>query len=455
MPKAKITFAGGTGGPTGANFLFETTNKKILIDCGLTQGDESAEALNREPFSYDPTTIDALFVTHAHIDHIGRIPYLVKNGFKGKIYSTPPTLDLVEPMLDDALSVMIHEEKKRGSEPLYDAVDIRQALSLWNAVDYRKEIHVSDDLTIVFHDAGHVLGSAMVEIRYGKKKMLFTGDLGNSPSSLLRDTEFVPDIDYLLMESVYGDREHEQKDERRNLLEGVMNESIKKKGVLLIPVFSLERTQDLLFEINELVEGGKVPEVPVFLDSPLGIKITEIYKKNEKYFNASAQAIIHGGDDIFKFPKLHFTLDVEDSKAILGVHPPKIILAGSGMSNGGRILHHEKQYLSDPKNTLLFVGYQAVGTPGRFLENGEKKVRIMGEEINVRANIVTISGYSAHRDSNGLFDFVDDMKDTVKKVFVVMGEPKAATFFSQRIHEYLGLEAMVPRLGESTELEFG
>ncbi|MCK9351177.1 MAG: MBL fold metallo-hydrolase [Candidatus Paceibacterota bacterium] len=452
--KAKLTFAGGTGGPTGANFLFETSDKKILIDCGLTQGDESAEDLNREMFPFDPGAIDILFVTHAHIDHIGRIPFLIKNGFRGKIYSTPPTRDLAEPMLDDTLSLMIHEERKKGTEPLYDAVDIRQALSLWTGIEYRKEIPVSDDLSVVFHDAGHVLGSAMIEVRYGKKKMLFTGDLGNSPSSILRDTEYVPDIDYVLMESVYGDREHEHRDERRDLLEDVVKESVKKKGVLLIPVFSLERTQDILFEINELVESGKIPAVPVFLDSPLGIKITEIYKKNKKYFNASAQAIIQGGDDIFQFPKLHFTADVEDSKAIRGVHPPKIILAGSGMSNGGRILHHEKEYLSDPKTTLLFVGYQAVGTPGRLLENGEKTVRIMGEEIKVRAHTATIHGYSAHRDMNGLFDFVDQMSDTVQKVFVVMGEPKAATFLSQRIHDYLGLDAVVPRLGESIELEF-
>jgi len=452
--KAKLTFAGGTGGPTGANFLFEMAEKKILIDCGLTQGGEEEEAMNHVPFVYDPTSIDALFVTHAHIDHIGRIPFLVKSGFHGKIYSTFSTRDLVEPMFADTLSLMDHEQKKKGMEPLYDAVDVRQALSLWVPVDYRQEVKFSDDCTIVFHDAGHVLGSAMIEVRYGKKKMLFTGDLGNSPSPLLRDTEFVPDIDYLLMESVYGDREHEQKEERRNILADIIKTAVKKKGILLIPVFSLERTQDILFEINELVEGGELPNVPVFLDSPLGIKITEIYKQNEKYFNAAAQAVIRGGDDIFQFPKLHFTAKVEDSKAIREVHPPKIIMAGSGMSNGGRILYHEKAYLSDPKTTLLFVGYQAVGTPGRLLENGEKKVRIMGEEIHVRANIVTIHGYSAHRDTNGLFDFVDDMKDTVKKVFVVMGEPKAATFLSQRIHDYLGLNAVVPRLGESVELEF-
>jgi len=224
--------------------------------------------------------------------------------------------------------------------------------------------------------------------------------------------------------------------------------------VLVIPSFSLERTQVLLFEINDLVENKRIAEVPVFLDSPLGIKITEVYKKYESYFNAGTQAIIKSGDDIFKFPRLKFTENVQDSKAIRSIPPPKIVIAGSGMSNGGRILHHEKDYLPDKKNTLLFIGYQAVGTTGRLLEEGEKKVKIYGEEITVNARIVSISGYSAHRDTNGLFDFVEAMKDDLQKVFVVMGEPKASSFLSQRIHDYLGLKAFVPKKGESVELEF-
>ena len=470
MKKAKLTFAGGAGGPTGANFLFETidgsaslttgssasltTGKKILIDCGLTQGGEHDDELNREPFAYDPASIDALFVTHAHLDHIGRIPILVKNGFRGRIYSTPPTRDIVELTFADALSIMDHEARQKQTEPLYNAEDVRETLSLWEGVKYGQKISVADDLNIVLHDAGHVLGSAMVEVSYGAKKMLFTGDLGNSPSPLLRDTEYVPGIDYLLMESVYGDREHEKKEERRNYLEESIKKTINDKGVLIIPVFSLERTQVLLFEINELVEHGRINEIPVFLDSPLGIKITEVYKKYESYFNANAQAIIKSGDDVFKFPRLRFTRDAMESKSIHAIPPPKIVIAGSGMSNGGRILHHEKDYLPNPKNTLLIIGYQAVGTPGRLLEEGEKKVRIYGEEVTVNAHVVSISGYSAHRDTNGLLEFVEAMKDDVKKVFVVMGEPKASSFLSQRIHDYLGLKAFVPKRGESVELEF-
>ncbi|MCX6739024.1 MAG: MBL fold metallo-hydrolase [Candidatus Parcubacteria bacterium] len=468
--KAKITFVGGAGGPTGSNFLFETadgsaplttgssapltTGKKILIDCGMTQGGEEDEATNKLPFSYDPVSIDALFVTHAHLDHIGRIPFLVKNGFRGKIYSTPPTRDIVELTFADELSIMGHDAQKKQTEPLYEREDVVKALSLWETADYGEHINVSEDLNIVLHDDGHVLGSAMVEVKYGAKKMLFTGDLGNSPSPLLRDTEYVKGIDYLLMESVYGDREHEDINERRNLLEDAIKKTIQDKGVLMIPIFSLERTQVLLFEINDLVEHGKIAEIPVFLDSPLGIKITEVYKKYKSYFNASALAVIKGGDDIFKFPRLKFTEDVQDSKAIHSVPPPKIVIAGSGMSSGGRILHHEKDYLPNPNNTLLLIGYQAVGTPGRLIQDGQKQVKIYGEMVNINARIVVINGYSAHRDTNGLLEFVEAMKDDVQKVFVVMGEPKAATFLSQRIHDYLGLKAFVPKRGESVELEF-
>jgi metallo-beta-lactamase family protein len=253
---------------------------------------------------------------------------------------------------------------------------------------------------------------------------------------------------------VYGDRTHEKREERQQLLQNAIEETIKRKGVLLVPAFSLERTQEILFEINDMVEHNRIPEVPVFLDSPLAIKATAVYKKYESYFNTDTQAIIKSGDDVFKFPMLKFTEDAEDSKKILHVHSPKVIIAGSGMSNGGRILHHEKNYLSDPNTTLLLIGYQAVGTPGRLMQEGAKSVRIMGEQVELRARIVNIHGYSGHRDTNGLFEFVESMKDKVQKVFVVMGEPKASSFLAQRLHDYLGLNAVVPKRGESVELGF-
>lgn len=454
MKKAKLTFAGGTGGPTGSNFLFEAEGKKILVDCGLVQGGKMSEDQNREPFEYDPASIDLLFITHAHLDHVGRIPFLVKSGFRGKIYSTLPTKDLAGLMMEDGFHLMEKEAKHENKEPLYGPEDIKEALLLWDTLPYHQEMPIADSLSVRLLDAGHILGSTMYEFTYNSKKILFSGDLGNSPAPLLKDTEYVADIDYLLIESVYGDRVHEKREERQQLLEDVIEDTIKKKGVLLIPAFSLERTQELLFEMNDLVEHNRIPETPVFLDSPLAIKATAVYKKYENYFNTDAQAIIKSGDDVFRFPMLKFTEDAEDSKAILNVHPPKVIMAGSGMSNGGRILHHEKNYLSDPNNTLLLVGYQAVGTPGRLMQEGAKSVRIMGEEIQLRARVVNIHGYSAHRDTNGLFDFVEFMKGKVQKVFVVMGEPKASAFLAQRLRDYLGLNTFVPKRGESVELEF-
>jgi len=454
MKTGKLTFAGGAGGPTGSNFLFEVGGKKILVDCGLEQGGKFAEDANREPFVYDPASIDVLFVTHAHLDHLGRIPFLVKNGFHGKIYSSPPTHELAEPMYEDGVSLLAHEAKHEGKEPLYSAEDAKQALSLWSSFEYEKEFSVSDEITAVLHDAGHILGSAMIELRYGNKKILFTGDLGNSPSLLLPDTKSVQGINYLVMESVYGDRLHADKGRRTEMLLNAITETIRKKGVLLIPLFSLERTQDILFEINELVEHKQIPEIPVFLDSPLAIKITKIYERNERYFNENAKKLIVSGDTLFAFPKLKLTSTVEESKAIKSSPSPKIILAGSGMSNGGRIIYHERDYLPGMNNALLLVGYQAVGTMGRSLIEGAKKIKIYGEEFAVNASVVGIDGYSAHRDRDGLVNFVEKMHEGLEKVFVVMGEPKASMFLSQRLRDYVGVPSVVPKQGESVELNF-
>src|SRR3989344_5790624 len=292
----------------------------------------------------------------------------------------------------------------------------------------------------------------MIEFTHQGKKNVFTGDLGNSPAPLLRDTETITDADYLIMEAVYGDRNHEAKNERKSKLEDVIEDTISRGGVLMIPAFSLERTQDLLFEFNELIENNRIPKVPVFLDSPLAIKLTEVYRKNEEYFNKETKHEIRTGDDIFKFPMLTFTLNSKDSMAIKDVKNPKVIIAGGGMSNGGRILHHERNYLPDPKSTLLLVGYQAVGTIGRALAEGAKEVTVKGERIPVRARVVVIEGYSAHKDSDALFHFVENTADSVKKVFLVHGELKSLLFFAQKVRDYLGVNAVVPEEGAQIEL---
>jgi metallo-beta-lactamase family protein len=329
-------------------------------------------------------------------------------------------------------------------------------MTLWKSVDYHQPLFFGEGdekVTVVFRDAGHVLGSSMIEFAYGSKKVVFTGDLGNSPAPLLRDTEVLTDTDYLLMESVYGDRNHEDRSERDEKLREIILRSVARGGTLMIPAFSLERTQDLLFVLNEMVEHGKIPRVPVYLDSPLAIDITAVYKKYEKIFNHDTQSIIKSGDDIFKFPGLIMTPDTEQSKAINHAPSPKIIIAGSGMMNGGRIVHHAKNYLGDPKNTILLVGYQAIGTPGRLIDEGMKDIMFFGEKVKVRASVEKIFGYSAHKDSDHLAAMVEPLVGKVKEVFIILGEPKSSFFLAQKISDHYGVNVSVPERGDKVVLD--
>lgn len=447
----KITFCGGTGSVTGANFLFEVEGKKILVDCGLTQGMKIADDINWDPFPYSPEEIDILFITHAHVDHIGRIPKLIHEGFRGKIYSTTPTRALALPMLEDTMGILSKNTELHLDE-IYTPENIKTAFSLWQGFEYHNSINIVDDLEATFLNAGHILGSAMILFTHNGKKILFTGDLGNSPSPILPDTEKVADVDYLIMESVYGDRNHESRDDRRKFLEETIEDNYKRKGTLVIPTFSLERSQELLFELNNLVENNRIPVMPIFLDSPLAIHLTEIFKQYKNYFNTAAQKAMSEDKHLFDFPGLHSTLKSEESKMIANVPNPKIVIAGSGMSTGGRVVHHERHYLPDPNNTLLLTGYQSAGSPGRLIQEGLKTVRITGENVVVRAHIVTISGYSGHKDSDGLLNFVEEMQDSLKKVFVVMGEPKSAMFLVQKLRDNLGINASAPEAGESVDI---
>lgn len=450
---AAITFYGGAETVTGANFLLEgileeKEKLRLLVDCGMEQGNKFCKDCNFEKFPYAPDEIDVLIVTHAHMDHVGRIPQLVRLGFKGVIYSTDATKVLSEIMLEDAQHILAIEAKRAKKEPLYGSKDVKSALNLWNGLEYHTQTKLPHGFSFTLRDAGHVLGSAIVEVTHGNKKIVFSGDLGNSPSPLLRDSEVITDADYLIVESVYGDRNHEQVIDRQVMLKEVIEETIKNEGVLLIPAFSIERTQVLLYELNEMIEGGTLPHISVYLDSPLAIRVTEIYKRFTKHFNESIQKQIQEGDNIFDFPKLKFTERRSDSEKIASEPSPKVIIAGSGMSHGGRIIDHEKKYLSSRKNTLLFIGFQAAGSLGRKIQDGLKKIRIEDKDIEIRANIRTISGYSAHKDMDGLVEFVDGMAENVQKVFVTMGEPKSSLFLAQRLREYLGVTAVVPKRNE-------
>ncbi len=466
--KPSIKFCTGVGTVTGANFLLETSGgTKVLVDCGLVQGERVAEEVNREPFPYDVSTIAALFITHAHLDHVGRIPKLVRDGYRGPIYSTPQTKELAELVLDDAVGILTKEAEQDGLEPLYFQADVDMVFPLWKTIGYHQAFKLNDDVSVYLKDAGHILGSSMIEFslkqgmgddRDGEMmKVLFTGDLGNSPAPLLRDTEEVGDVDYLVMESVYGDRNHDDKEGRTNKFKKIIDETMVRGGTLVIPAFSIDRTQILLYELNNMVEEGKIRSIPVFVDSPLATKATEVYAENTNLFNLHVQAQIAKGDDIFRFPRLEYTVSQNDSKDIERMKGAKIILAGSGMSIGGRVIGHEAHYLPDEKSTILLVGYQTTGSLGRHLADGAKKVHIRSEQIIVRAHIETLYGYSAHKDSDHLVDFVStagdkEGKTRLKEIFVVMGEPGASMHLAQRINDELGVKAVVPERGSSIQI---
>ncbi len=468
MTSSRITFYGGAGTVTGANFLLEINEsgrtQKILIDCGILQ-ERGAREFNMK-FDYDPSDIDIVIVTHAHADHSGRVPKLVRDGFRGVIYSTDATKRLSAIMFEDALKIMGVNENLYGYDALYNDADAEKALSLWQTKDYYEPFTLGDTV-VNFLDAGHILGSAMIElkkIRDGRdRKIVFTGDVGNSPAPLLRDTDKLVDVNFLIMESVYGNRNHEDKSDRVNKLAKSVFRAVKKGGTLLIPAFSIQRTQIIIYELNKLVESGKVPQVPVFLDSPLALKVMEVYRDNTHLFNDRVKKEINEGDDIFSFPNFVEVCDKSESDLIPKIGGAKIIIAGSGMSAGGRILMHEKTFLGDKNNEILFVGYQAVGTLGRQIQDGNKEVFIptldgkggvIYEKVHVKAKVSTIRGFSAHKDGDNLVKMVEDTSNSLEKVFVTMGEPSASLHMAQRLRDNFDIDAIVPNRMDTFEIDF-
>lgn len=450
----KLTFYGGAQSVTGANYLLESGDSKILIDCGLHQGGHVVEQDNYKKFEYDTSSIDALFVTHAHIDHTGRIPKLYKEGFRGKIFSTSPTKEFAEELLRDSQDILQREAKRDGKEMLYSDDHIDGAMNLWKGLGYHQEVVVKD-FKVQLYDAGHILGSAIVVVEAEGKRVVFSGDLGNSPAPMIKDIEKLDKADYVLIETVYGGRVHEDRMERRHILEDVIEETVKRGGTLMIPAFAMERTQELLYELNGLVENGRIPEVPIFLDSPLAIKLTKIYSKytsDTKYMDPESVKLVKKGDALFHFPGLKYTLKTEDSRKIKDTPAPKIIIAGSGMSNGGRIVRHEADYLPDPNSTLLIIGYQAEGSLGRRLIDGDKEVRIDGRQVQVNAQIKAIGGYSSHADQNGLVRWLTPLKDSVKKVYLTQGELDEMEPFKHLVRDQLAISAEIPNPGDSVEL---
>jgi len=446
----KLTFCGGVKSVTGANYLLENKSTKFLVECGLYQGEKFCEKENYNPFPYDPKEIKAIFITHAHLDHIGRLPQLVRQGFRGKIYSTPPTKDLALFILLDAAHLFLEQTEE---PPLYFKEDVLKTMELWETIDYHQPLKMQG-VSFEFISAGHILGSASLIVSWEDKRLIFSGDLGNIFSPFIVPKEFPSFANYVVLESTYGDRKHQNVKNRQEVLLKYIQDVVENKSVLLIPAFALERTQELIFDLNYLVEHILKTNIRVFVDSPLAFQILEVYKKyvfNSLYFKEEVINIQKNGDDIFNFKGLRIIKSLEESREIFEVRPPKIIISAAGMSNGGRVLLHEIEYLSNPQNILLIVGYQTPNSLGGRLLKGEKLVEILGQEIKVRAKINFFDGYSAHADQEELIHWLSEIKGT-QKVFVVQGEPQSSLSLEEKIQSQLQLPAVLPSLNESVIL---
>lgn len=450
----KLTFCGASHEVTGSCYLLETEGQKIVIDCGMFQGSDFSEGKNYDAFPFDSKEVKAVLVTHAHLDHVGRLPKLVKEGFGGKIYGTKGTLELAALVLADAWHVMSYENQKFGTPLLYSEQDMANAIALFHGVDYHETIEVIPGVKATLYDAGHILGAAFIALELEGKKIGFSGDIGNVNVPILKDTEALPALDVLMVESTYGDRIHEDKETRQEIISRLITEAAKRGGTIMIPAFSIERTQEFLYELHKLHEHEHaLPDMPIFLDSPLAIEATEVFKKHREYYDTEAAKEIMLGDDFLNFPQLQVTRTRDDSKKINSVPGPKMVIAGAGMMNGGRIVHHAMRYLSDPKSTLIIVGYQSVGTLGRKLYEGATKVKIHGEDIPVRCTIKAIGGLSAHADQKKLLEWVGSgPAGAPQKVFCIHGEDHAATELAHRLRDKYQIETYVPEYGESVEI---
>lgn len=472
----KITFLGATRTVTGSNFLVEASGKKFLVDCGMYQGKGTVEEQNYQGFEYNPGEIDFMILTHAHIDHSGRIPKLYKDGFKGPVYAQKATCDLCGLMLPDSghiqemESVWKNKKRVRKGEkelnPLYTAQEAIDSLEILRPVHYDEIIEVDENIHIRFNDAGHMLGSSVVEI-WAKEdeketKAVFTGDLGNNDIPLLGEPTMIEDADYLIMESTYGSRLHNRNDQKAEMFLDIVSETIDNGGKVIIPSFAVGRTQEILYELNKIKENTTdekflreyetLMKVPVYVDSPLAISATQVFSENMDLFDEETKQRIEKGDNPLEFPGLRFTPTAEESKALNEDSSPAIVISASGMCEVGRIKHHLKHNLWNPNSTILFVGYQGVGTLGYNIVNGAETVKIFGEEIAVNARIEYIEGYSGHADQEGLMNFIYSFRERPKHIFLVHGEKEAQETLKEKILEDIGIDVTIPEYGETYEL---
>jgi metallo-beta-lactamase family protein len=464
----KITCLGAAGSVTGSNFLLENSRgNKILVDCGLFQGGKQMEKRNDEEWGFDPKEIQSLVLTHAHIDHSGRIPKLVRDGFSGKIFTSPPTAELCQIMLLDSAHIQEMDAEwqtrknrrqgKKAVRPLYTSADAEASLKCLSPLERDVITTIEPGVRLRLRNAGHILGSSIAELWIedgGEEiKIVFSGDLGNKNQLIVKDPEEVVAANYLFVESTYGNRLHRTfEDSKDELLEAILH-AVSHGEKVIIPAFALERSQEILYLLGEFYRDGSLPDIPVYLDSPLAIKATEIFRKNKKYYDEEARVIVQQGFDPFDMPNLHFTSKTEDSIAINERPGPAIIISANGMCTAGRIKHHLKHNLWRPGASIVIVGFQAMGTTGRQIVEGAESVKIFRENVAVRAKVFTIGGFSAHADQNGLLNWVSNFAESRPRVFIVHGEPTSGAILAGKIGENFGLETHIPHWKETLLLE--
>ncbi len=465
----KLTFLGAAQNVTGSRYLLEANGTKILVDCGLYQERQFLER-NWEPFPVPPSNLNAVLLTHAHLDHCGLLPKLVKDGFSGKIYCTAATAELARIILLDSAKLQEedaefkrkrHEKEGRTGQypevPLYTVQDAQNCFPLFAPVNYNETVEISESLSAVFHDAGHVLGSSMIKVTArmsGRQRtILFSGDVGRPGRPMLRDPSVFANADYVLIESTYGDRLHTESEDSLKILTKAINDTKRSGGNIIVPSFALERSQEILYYLNQLLMQDAIPHIMVFLNSPMATKITEVFKEHTELLDDEMADLVKRHQSPFNFPGLKMVSTTEESKAINHIKGTVMVIAGSGMCNGGRIKHHLVNNISRPESTIIFVGYQAIGTLGRLIIDGEKTVRILGQQYDVKANIVQVNGFSSHADKNELINWLKNLKSPPGKIFVVHGEENSAKNFAEYIHSVTGWPAETPNYQETVFID--
>ena len=464
----KLRFFGATRHVTGSCFLLEAAGLRLLVDCGMFQEREHL-AKNWETLPVPPEDIHYLLLTHAHLDHSGLIPRIVRAGFQRTILATSATVDLAKIVLHDTAHIQAedvafkrkrHARQRRKARyplvPLYTAADVDEALSQFRGVDYGATTRLNDDVTVTFHDAGHILGSAMIELKIKEngqaRTVIFSGDIGQWDKPIVRDPTLFDQADYVVMESTYGGHNHQLAEEVDEQLGDVINETVKAGGNVVIPTFAIERAQELMYHIRRLVMEDRIPDLFVFLDSPMAVNVTDVFRRHRECMDEEALSLAAGSGDLFRFPGLQFTRDVSESKAINRIQGSCIIMAGSGMCTAGRVKHHLVNNISRPNSTIVFVGYQASNTLGRHIIDGKRVVRIHGEEREVRARIEQVHGLSAHADQRGLLKWVGNLKSPPRQVFLSHGDEDEASVMASRIKSDFGWKATVPEYHKTYEL---